>query len=150
MYSKSELQKLKTKFWTSFGQFSQLKRNRLGLNKKWLLYKTDIKGLELKFNFENKNCIVAIEIDLSQNKAEGYINKIKLLKDDLSVNSTYELLLEKKVLAESHKPVYHIFFEKENLSFKNQKDWPEIFTFFFDQMLMIEEFMIENKEILKN
>jgi len=150
MYSKDELKRIKKEFWTSFGQFSQLKRSRLGLNKKWMLYKTGVKGIELKFGFEEKNCTVAIEIDLSNNKAEEYINKIRILKDELSQNTTYRLIFENKILPESLKSVYHIFFEKENLSFKNQKDWPDIFTFFFEQMLIIEEFMIENKEILKN
>ncbi len=142
MYSKEELRKIKTDFWTSFGQYSQLKRTRIGFSKKWVLYKTGIKGLELKFNFVKNGCVTAIEIDLSNSKSEDFINKLDLLKSELI--SEFELFEE--INHQQNKYCY--FYEKENLNFKNRQDWPDIFDFFFNQMLILEIFVIDNKEIL--
>lgn len=147
MYSKSELKEIKKDFWTSFGQFSQLKRSRLGYPKKWMLYRTKLKGLELKFGFNNNKCITAIEIDLSISKSEDYISKIKLLKNEISHLSTYSLHSE--YIQENNKTVYRFFFEKDKLTLKDKSHWPDIFNFFFEQMIILEQFIIENKIILE-
>jgi len=149
MYSKEEIRKIKTEFWSSFGQFSQLKRERIGYPKKWMLYKTDIKGLELKFDFLEKNAIVTIEIDPKNSKSEDYIYKIKLLQDELVSPEGYELFFENQVLKENFKQVYRVFFEKAKLSYRNKNQWPDIFNFFFDHMMVLESFVIENVDILK-
>jgi len=148
MYSKEELKKLKTNFWTSFGQFSQLKRSRLGLDKKWMLYKTKLKGLELKFDFIDKTCITTIEVDINSYKANDYITKLELLKEEIIPLSSSELITEYLTL-KNKKDVYRIFYEKENISLKKRENWPTIFEFFFDHMLILEQFIIENKEILE-
>ncbi len=144
MYSKEELKKIKTEFWTSFGQFSQLKRSRMGLAKKWMLYRTEINGLELKFIFVKDICKTAIEIDLSNSKSEAHISKLDLLKDELT--SEFELFEE----LDHQQNKYRYCYEKENLNYKNRENWPDIFQFFFDQMLILELFIIENKEILNS
>lgn len=149
MYSKDELRRLKTEFWTTFGQFSQLKRSRLGYDKKWILYRTKLKGLELKFDFLGNNCIVAIEIDTNYSKSEDYISRINLLKDELIPPSTAKLNSEYLQLQHTNKQVYRIFFEKTELTFKNKNAWPDIFEFFFNHMIVIEQFIIENKDILE-
>ena len=149
MYSKDELKRLKTEFWTTFGQFSQLKRSRLGYDKKWVLYKTKLKGLELKFDFIGNSCIVAIEIDTNYSKSEDYISKINLLKDEIISSSTAKLHSEYLQLQRTNKRVYRIFFEKDELSFKNKNLWPDIFEFFFDHMIVLEGFVMENKDILE-
>lgn len=148
MYSKEEIRKIKTDFWTNFGQFSQLKRERIGYPKKWMLYKTELKGLELKFDFLEKNAIVTIEIDSKHSKSEDYIQKIKLLQNELISAEGYELFFESQLLKDNFKPVYRIFFEKPKLSYRNQVQWPEIFNFFFNHMMVFEAFIIENKDIL--
>lgn len=149
MYSKEEIRQIKTEFWTSFGQFSQLKRERIGYSKKWMLYKTDIKGLELKFDFLEKNAIVTIEIDSKHSKSDDYIQKIKLLQDELISEEGFELFFESQILKDNFKPVYRIFYEKPKLSYRNKPQWPEIFNFFFDHMMVFEAFINENKDILK-
>lgn len=148
MYSKDELKTIKRDFWTHFGQFSQLKRSRLGLDKKWLLYKTDIKNLELKFDFIKNDCFVTIEIDLADKKAQDYIQKINLLKDELTSAEQLTLAQGTFVLENNLKQVYRFYFKKENLSFKTQTHWPIIFNFFFDHMLTLEKFILENKDLL--
>lgn len=147
MYSKEELKKLKTEFWTAFGQFSQLKRSRLGNDKKWILYKTGIKGLELKFDFYKKSIIVAIEIDLNVSKSDSYIQKIELLKEELLTEDNQLPFFELRESKQA-KNSFLIFFEKENLNFKKRADWPNIFVFFFDHMMILEDFVLENREII--
>jgi len=147
MYSKNELREIKKDFWSSFGQFSQLKRERLGYSKKWLLYKTKLKGLELKFILEKNKYLVAIEINSTAPKAQEYISKIELLKNEIISLSAYPFLSES--LIKNNKSIHRFFFEKENLNFKNKLHWPDIFNFFFDQMIILEQFVVENKAILE-
>ncbi|MBN2668417.1 MAG: DUF4268 domain-containing protein [Bacteroidales bacterium] len=148
MYSKEEFKQLKVDFWTKFGIYSQRKRQKKGLDKKWLLYKTDIKGIELKFDLEEKSCLTTIEIDLRQSISNSYIEKINLLKDELKDKTDFKLEEQDLFLA-GDKYVYRYYYQLNDLSFKNKDNWPLIFQFFFKHMLALENFILENKDILK-
>jgi len=54
MYGKDELHQLKQEFWESFGRYTQYYYKEVGEPIQWMLYKTKIKGLELKFEVENQ------------------------------------------------------------------------------------------------
>jgi hypothetical protein len=147
MYSKEEFKQLKKDFWTKFGLYSQLKRIRLGLDKKWMLYKTGLKGLELKFILNESFIMTAIDIDTSSSFYEEYFKRIELLKHE--IKSSQKLDLQEGFFNDNHKESYRYYFKKEGLNFKNTDHWPEIFEFYFKNMKNLELFIIDNKDILE-
>jgi hypothetical protein len=147
MYSKEEFKQLKKDFWTKFGQFTQLKRERLGLSKKWMLYKTGLKGLELKFDLDENSCFVALEIDNSSPFAHDYFNKIQILKTEITSQSEDELLED--IIQKAGRIITRYYFERSGLNIKNQAHWPEIFSFYYSHMIILETFVLNNKDVLE-
>ena len=54
MFSKEESRRLREEFWISFGK---------SYPRKWILYKTKIKGLSFKFTFDSKKALVSIDVE---------------------------------------------------------------------------------------
>lgn len=53
MFSKEESRILRQEFWTGFGK---------SFPRKWILYNTKLKGLNLKFYFDTKTALVALDL----------------------------------------------------------------------------------------
>jgi len=49
MYSKEEARILKQEFWEGFNRYTKFYSKKVGSPISWMLYKTEIKGIELKF-----------------------------------------------------------------------------------------------------
>ncbi len=143
MYSKDELKQLTTEFWTTFGQFSQLKRSKLKQPKKWMLYQTGIKGLVLKFEQIDQASRTLIEIELSQVRSELYINRMAKLVNSIQQPKGFDAILFSQ---KSEDQTYRYFFEMQGQTLKNKMHWPEIFRFFFEHMLVLEHFVIQHKD----
>ncbi len=66
MYSKDEVSKLKTQFWTSFGQYMKPVPGASGLPVNWINYKTGIRNIHFKTDADNTRAVIAIEISHPQ------------------------------------------------------------------------------------
>lgn len=150
MFSKEESKKIKKEFWTKFGRFSQRKRTKLGLSKRWISHYTGIHDLSLKFDFERKKAIVGIEISGNKLNEEKYYDKLLSLKTILDEsfkvnpewNPQYELPDGKIVIK-----IYHLL---EDVNIHDKNCWPKVFNFFFEHMIIYESFYLEYMEYIKD
>src|ERR1700744_4437112 len=62
MYSKEQASKLKTQFWTNFGQYMKPIPGASGMPVNWINYKTGIRNVYFKMDVDNTKAFVAIEI----------------------------------------------------------------------------------------
>jgi hypothetical protein len=91
MYSKEQSSKLKTQFWTSFGQYMKPVPGATGLPVNWINYKTGIKHVHFKMDADNKTATIGIEISHPKEEERShYYNQFLSLKNLLT--STTELI----------------------------------------------------------
>ena len=84
MYSKDEAKQLMTDFWNGFANYTLCQSARLQQPVEWMLYKTGIKGLELKFDLDCKWIRSVIEVNArSESRRQAIYDellKAKLVK----------------------------------------------------------------------
>ena len=142
MFSASDAKQLRHEFWISFGK---------SFPRDWILYKTKVKGLSFKFNFDTKTAYVALIIDMSSDKQDQYWQRLlshqAILKKDflpsIKFNQTLQVSDDKYVSAayvEIDKPV----------SIHNKSSWQVSMEFLNHSMIVFENFYDLYENTLKN
>jgi hypothetical protein len=139
MYSKTEAKELITRFWEEFAIYTQYFSKKKNEPVVWILYKTGIKGLELKFDIDPKNikCVLEVNARSEDRRLDIFIelSKYKLIieegfKEPLIWNDDCYLI--------GGKPVMRVYCELSGLSFHNPDNWPQIFNFMANSMLLLQ------------
>ena len=115
MFSREESKKIREDFWIFFGKRYQ---------RKWLLYDTKVKEINLKFSFDNYKAMVSFDIE------------------------TYDQVFREYYLRSSGKVISRVYVERLNVNIHNKKHWPEVFEFFHDNMEKFELFWWEYQDFI--
>ncbi|MBN1819968.1 MAG: DUF4268 domain-containing protein [Prolixibacteraceae bacterium] len=150
MYSREELKILRSEFWEMFGQRCEVHPELRERKKKWVLHRTKIRDVALKFEIGREDAKVMIEVShKNENKRlqvfeilEKYKAILELGFDD---DLTWDFVHERE---DSQKEVCRIYTNLEGVDFHRKNDWPEIFNFFIDKMLILERIFMEIRDIL--
>ncbi len=149
MYGKEEAKQLRKDFWTTFGQISKTKRMALGKSRSWITYNTGINEVYLKFEASRKSAIVAIDIDSKHEyRRERFYERFLAFKNILNDEFDNELNWDSDYLLEDGRSISRIYIEKTGISFYNKEEWGVFFEFFFDNMIKLEDFYLEYKDII--
>ncbi|MFC4025851.1 DUF4268 domain-containing protein [Zunongwangia endophytica] len=133
---------MRQKFWTSFGQ---------EYPRKWILYDTKIKEIQLKFTFNRKFAQVSLDIDSDDEIIQAfYFEKIQSLQKILkSEYLSHIILLENYELPEG-KLISRAFVELNNVNIYNEENWPKVKAFLAENMLQMELFFLEFKDFIES
>ena len=141
MFSKAESKKLRQQFWTSFG---------IVFRRKWVLYNTGIKELQLKFTFNRKFAQVSIDVlDEDPLIRAYYFEKLLSLKNILLSEYLPEAVFEEEYELPEGKIVSRVYVQLDNVSIHNRNQWPEAMKFLNDTMEKMEDFFMEYKELFR-
>ena len=87
MYSKDEAKQIRLEFWDRFEKYAALRRRQKGKPAKFIMNKTGIKQLKLKFHFDTTEAIVGIDIETRNlDKRIELFGKLEELKSILEKN----------------------------------------------------------------
>jgi len=151
VYTKEEIKELRLKFWAGFKVSIKNHPDPELERKRWFLTDTGVSGVAFRFDFDREIACVMIEL---QHK-----NEVRRLR-------IFEILEQYKVVIEEgfkdglvwefyHKredngqEVCRIYHTLENVDFHRQNQWPEVFTFYSENMAKLEENFLMVKEVLK-
>ncbi|NQU86394.1 MAG: DUF4268 domain-containing protein [Mariniphaga sp.] len=151
MYSREEIKILSTKFWNLFGKRCEIHPQLKTKKRKWILHQTKISNVDLKFDAGRKNAQVMIEIShKNETKRLQVFEVLKKYKSLLEEGFENDLIWEFLYTREdSGKEVCRIYTKLVGVDFHRQDQWPDIFNFFIENMLILERNFLEIKEILK-
>ncbi|MBN2235924.1 MAG: DUF4268 domain-containing protein [Bacteroidales bacterium] len=150
MYTKEEVKLIRKKFWDHFETYTSKRNKTLRKKQKWILQKTGIKALSLKFDVTNNAAQVGIEIASKGIQRQlKYYEKLQSLKNLLDTEFEHELIWNDHYQLETGKEVFRIYLEKKGMSLFNEKDWTLLFDFFYTNMTKLETWFLEYKDILK-
>jgi hypothetical protein len=141
MFSKEESRKLREEFWIAFGK---------SFPRKWLLYKTGIKEISLKFHFDLKKAVVSLDVEGDLEQRIKYWEKLISLKSILLEDYLPEAIFEDDCVLENGKEISRIHVKKEGVSIHNKNKWQETMVFFYEKMSLLEDFFTEYEDILRN
>jgi hypothetical protein len=147
MYSKDETKILRKEFWIVFARRCEIVQELKHKKKKWVLYDTGLRGIDLKFEVTRKEALVMIEIN-SQEESRRLeifetIQKYRLmLEDGFTVPLTWDFCF----VRDSGQEVCRIYTALPNVDFHQQVQWPSIFNFYIDNMLLLENNLMEIKD----
>lgn len=140
MFSKEESKEIRQQFWIFFGK---------RYPRKWLLYNTGIKDFSLKFDFDTKKAIVALESATNDEIDRAYyFDKLMNLRNLLLEEVSPELIFEEAYLHPSGKMVSRCYLSLQNVNIHNKNTWPDVFEFFNIYMNKMEKFFLEYKEYI--
>ncbi|MCV6630578.1 MAG: DUF4268 domain-containing protein [Flavobacteriaceae bacterium] len=139
MFSKEESRALRELFWTSFGK---------SFPKKWLLYKTGIKGVAFKFYFDTKKAIVSLDIEGGLEHRITYFERLESLKNILIRDYNPEIIYEDCFILPNGKEISRIYVEQDQLCIHNKNTWQDAMLFLKEQMEKMEDFFDTYKEVI--
>lgn len=150
MYSKEEARLLRKEFWESFAKYTNFYSKKVGEPVQWMLYKTEIKGLELKFELERKCIRVLLELNL-KNENKRFDMYVELDKYKNVINDGFQdaLIWEEEYFLEENKKVSRVYAELKGETFHNRDKWPLIFNFMASNMYQLQTNFILIHDIFK-
>ncbi len=139
MFSKKESKQLRQLFWTSFGK---------SFPRKWILYDTKIKGLSLKFHFDNNSAFVALDLEDHLENRIHYWEKLTSLKSIIRSDYLPEAIFEETYLLENGKEISRIYLAlNQKVSIHNKNSWQDVMVFLNEHMILFEAFFEEYREV---
>lgn len=142
MFSKEESKKIREEFWTSFGK--QYPR-------KWLLYNTRIKELQLKFSFTNSEAKVSMDISSRDEIIRSYYyEKLTSLKSILIEEYLPDAVFEENLILPEGKVISSVYVLLPGVNINSKKDWPFVSTFFQKKMDQLEIFFREYEDYIRD
>lgn len=150
MYSKDEIKQIRADFWDGFQNYSSPKRRKLGKPKQWVMQNTGIKAIDLKFHIDDRIASVGIDVvSKSLDSKVAYWNKLIGLKTLLNEELKEEVIWDDMFTLPSGKDIIRISVIKENVGLKKKECWQDVYAFFFENMIIFENFLEEYKEIIR-
>ena len=150
MYSKDEAKLLRKEFWIVFARRCEIVPELRHRKKKWVLYDTGLSGIDLKFDVTRNEAIVMIEINSRKEdrRLEIYeiLQKYRILLEE---GFAEPLVWDFCYTRESGQEVCRIYKSLPNVDFHRQNQWPDIFNFLIDNMLILENNLMEIKDALE-
>ncbi len=141
MYSREEARQVRQDFWTLFGK---------RYDRKWLSYNTGIKDLNLKFDFEDRRAIVALDLEHDDEIfRQYYFEKLESLKSILQEEVSGDIVFDPDYQLANGKTISRIYILKENVKFQRKTDWPEVYEFFYKYMDRLERVYLEYRDFIE-
>ncbi len=149
MYTREEEKQLKKDFWNGFDAFCENLPRFKYRKKKWILYNTKVKGVEMKFDAARDGAYVILE--LNHRNRERRMRMLQILRTQQSVFDQY---LPDAVWQENYeKPcgtiVSRVYRKQDGLDIHRREDWPEFYVFLSKEMNHLERVFRETKEFLE-
>jgi len=150
MYSKEETKQMRMDFWEGFKKYSVPKRRAVGKNREWMLQKTGIKSVSLKFDLQKDKACVGIEIFHRDKYKEGlYYEKFESLRGILYDVFGDTITWLPDYISEEGRQFAFICVEKEHVGIHKPKTWEETYRFFYENMTKFEDVFTEYKDFIK-
>jgi len=151
MYSIEEKKKLTEDFWKLFKRRCAVHPQLKLKKKKWILHRTKIKGVALRFDVNRKDAKVILELhnrsEKLRLKAFEILERYKVVVEEGFENGlTWEFYFERP---DSGQEVCRIFTTFPDVDIHRQNQWPDIFNFFIENMMQLEENFLLVRDVLE-
>jgi len=149
MLPKEELKKRRTNFWTLLDTEMKTVRGVHGNKVSWLSYKSNVKELYIRMEFDGKGCRLCLDLQHKDESIrelffEQFVELKKIMQRSFSNPLTF--LAVHKIEASG---IYsaRIMSEDPEINFFRDEDMPKAIEFLKTQLISLDEFWCEFKDI---
>lgn len=150
MYSKEEAKTIRIEFWEQFRSYTNKRRKNKGRTGKWILDKTGINAINLKFYFDESRALVGIDVETKNLDTRiAMYEKLETLKNQINKALGEATVWEIEYIRENNKSISRVYTEIKDVSIFEKDSWNRVNMFFFDRMTALEDVFLEYKDYLK-
>lgn len=150
MYSKQEASRIKTAFWTSFGQYMKPIPSAWKEKVNWLNYKTGVKDIYFRLHADNKHASIGMELTHTDEIIRQFaFEKMQQLKPMLEEVIGEAWDWHEVKFDEHGKAISVICMTLEGVNVMRQEDWPALISFFKPRLLALDAFWADAKDIIE-
>ena len=151
MYTKEEKKALVKNFWQHFDNYCRLQPELAGRKKMWVLHRTGVPSVDLKFEPGRKRTMVMIECnhkdeDERLEMFENLLQYRSVLEEGLENALTWDLVYTRL----SGEEVSRVYTSLENKDIHRQNDWHSMFQFMASNMNILQKNFMDIAEFLKD
>lgn len=146
MWSKEEAKVCRLDFWNGFKRHC----SRNGIYRKWVLTGVKIKSTQLKFYADEDKALVLFQIDHKNTFRRYEIYEIfQSYRKLMAASCGSELQWQEDYIGidDAH-PVSAIYFELPGKNIYRSEDWEEMYSFFAEKMVLLEDVYWEYKDLI--
>jgi len=149
MLPKEEFKKRRTKFWTALDEEMSSERGVHGNKVSWLSYKSHVKDLYIRMEFDGKGARLCIDLQHKDDSIrEIFYEQFTELRTVMQSSFTNPLTFEAEYKIESSGIFCsRIMSENKDLNFFHDEDLEPAVQFFKEQLKALDEFWTEFKDI---
>ena len=149
MFTKEEKKAIIQRFWVQFDAYCNTVPELARKKKKWILHDTKIGHLDLKFDSGRDYAMVALEInhrsESNRLRVFDLLEKYRLiLEQGFSNGLTWDFCY----LNTKQQEVCRIYIKKEDLDLHRFSNWLTMYTFFAENMNLLQDNFLEIQEML--
>lgn len=147
MFSKEEKQQLVTTFWADFKTKS---KQKYGNRHTWILKRTGVKGVQLKFHLDRNKALVLLQCyGLSLENKQMLFDILAQYHIVIAEIAGEKPIWDREGEFDGLEKQPSVYYVLEGVDYLQQKDWDEIHSFFMDRMKRMENAFLEIKDVLK-
>jgi len=149
MLSKEEFKNRKINFWTSLESEMRNVRGAHGNKIDWLRYKSRIKDLYFRMEFDSKGARLCMDLQHSDTGIRAlFLEQFSELRLMLSECFDKEVKFsEDFILKPAEIEISRIYVENDELNFYDDEDLPIAKSFLKDQLISLDQFWSEFKDV---
>lgn len=149
VYSIEEKKQLVVNFWSGFTLYCKHQKYLSGRKKKWLLHRTKINHVHLKFDTGRDAVQVVLEI-MHRNEEErlNMYEKIEQCKSLLEDGFKDGLIWDFAYVRDTGQEVCRIYTELKGVDLHRQSDWGTMYPFMAENMFKLERNLLTFRDLL--
>lgn len=147
MFSREEKRALTAKFWDGFEQFCKKQDFIPQLGRKWILNRTNINGLDLKFNIGRNSAEVILET-YTNRRLDIYeiLEKYKVIVEE---GFEDRLIWDFEHIDKQFNETCRIYTKIEGVDLHREVTWEKVYLFFAKDMMLLQTNFLEISDIIK-
>ncbi len=150
MYSRQEASLIRKKFWTSFGVYMKPVTSASGETINWLNYKTGIKDVFFRMDFDKDNASIAIELRHPDRQIQQYYyEQLLSLKNLLEQIAGDKWNWQLHQQDENSVSISRVEKSIKNVNIFNENDWPSVISFLKPRLIALDEFWYTAKDVIE-
>lgn len=144
MYTKEQKKALVKDFWVHFDNYCNLQPELAWRKKKWVLHRTGIPHVDLKFDPGRKQTQVMIELNhRDEDKRMVVFEQLMQYREVLESGLDQKLHWELVYTRHTGQEVSRIYAVMENVDIHRRSDWHQMFQFMAGTMIQLQENLLD-------
>lgn len=144
MFSKAEVSRIRSEFWTTFGQYMAPVPLSGSEALNWVNYKTGVKHIRFTMDFTKHKAEVRVEISFPEkNKRAIILQTFAALFKEAAMGEDWSFQESSDKDGKEIAAIHSLF---SGVSIFQVETWPEAISFLKKQMIMLDAFWAENRE----